>query len=214
MKRTLIDQHFSRRIIALSKIVIHTGEDNYLTTADAIENGHQVLASQFINERFALNAKMGQELMGLGHAQEMNPEHPNVFLLEIARAQMTRDIFPKSPIKFMPPTRHKCGDIFYSHLMDAMFNFVGVLTGPDDPASRHGDRGDAHAAASRPLDEHQERQVHFQRRQGPRQRHRVQARRDDRELGRESLGRHAGASRDDRRQRASSRRSRSGRSPR
>jgi beta-lysine 5,6-aminomutase alpha subunit len=129
MKRTLIDQHFSRRIIALSRIVIHTGEDNYLTTADAIENGHQVLASQFINERFALNAKMTQDLMGLGHAQEMNPEHPNVFLLEIARAQMTRDIFPKSPIKFMPPTRFKCGDIFYSHLMDAMFNFVGVLTG-------------------------------------------------------------------------------------
>jgi beta-lysine 5,6-aminomutase alpha subunit len=129
MKRTLIDQHFSRRIIALSRIVIHTGEDNYLTTADAVENGHQVLASQFINERFALNAKMTQGLMGLGHAQEMDPEYPNVFLLEIARAQMTRDIFPKSPIKFMPPTRHKCGDIFYSHLMDAMFNFVGVLTG-------------------------------------------------------------------------------------
>lgn len=129
MKRTLIDQHFSRRIIALSRIVIHTGEDNYLTTADAVENGHQVLASQFINERFALHAKMTQDLMGLGHAQEMDPEHPNVFLLEIARAQMTRDIFPKSPIKFMPPTRFKCGDIFYSHLMDAMFNFVGVLTG-------------------------------------------------------------------------------------
>jgi len=129
MKRTLIDQHFSRRIIALSRIVIHTGEDNYLTTADAIENGHQVLASQFINERFASHAHMTEDLMGLGHAQEMNPEHPNVFLLEIARAQMTRDIFPKSPIKFMPPTRYKCGDIFYSHLMDAMFNFVGVLTG-------------------------------------------------------------------------------------
>jgi beta-lysine 5,6-aminomutase alpha subunit len=72
---------------------------------------------------------MTEELMGLGHAQEMDPEHPNVFLLEIARAQMTRDIFPRAPIKFMPPTRHKCGDIFYSHLMDAMFNFVGVLTG-------------------------------------------------------------------------------------
>jgi beta-lysine 5,6-aminomutase alpha subunit len=42
---------------------------------------------------------------------------------------MTRDIFPDAPIKFMPPTRFKCGDIFYSHLMDAMFNFVGVLTG-------------------------------------------------------------------------------------
>lgn len=129
MKRTLIDQHFSRRILALSRIVIHTGEDNYLTTADAIQNGHQVLASQFINERFALNARMTEDLMGLGHAQEMNPEHTNVFLLEIARAQMTRDIFPKSPIKFMPPTRYKSGDIFYSHLMDAMFNLVGVVTG-------------------------------------------------------------------------------------
>lgn len=129
MKRTLIDQHFSRLIIAKSKIVIHTGEDNYLTTADAIENGHQVLASQFINEKFALHAHMTENQMGLGHAQEMDPEHPNVFLKEIARAQMTRDIFPKAPIKFMPPTRYKCGDIFYSHLMDAMFNFVGVLTG-------------------------------------------------------------------------------------
>ncbi len=129
MKRTLVDQHFSRRIIALSKIVIHTGEDNYLTTADAVENGHQVLASQFINECFALHARMTEDQMGLGHAQEMDPEHPDVFSLEIARAQMTRDIFPKHPIKFMPPTRFKCGDIFYSHLMDAMFNFVGVLTG-------------------------------------------------------------------------------------
>src|SRR5437660_4245815 len=36
MKRTLIDQHFSRLIIATSRIVIHTGVDNYLTTADAI----------------------------------------------------------------------------------------------------------------------------------------------------------------------------------
>jgi beta-lysine 5,6-aminomutase alpha subunit len=128
-RRTLIDQHFSRQIIALSKIVIHTGEDNYLTTADAVKNGHQVLASQFINERFALHAGMTEDQMGLGHAQEMDPTFPNVFLLEIARAQMTREIFPQAPIKFMPPTRHKCGDIFYSHLMDAMFNLVGVFTG-------------------------------------------------------------------------------------
>lgn len=128
MKRTLIDQHFSRMIIAYSDIIIHTGEDNYLTTADAVENGHQVLASQFINERFALEAHMKEEQMGLGHAAEMNPWHPNVLLLEIARAQMTRDIFPKAPIKFMPPTRFKVGDIFFSHIMDAMFNLTGVLT--------------------------------------------------------------------------------------
>ncbi|MEW6056034.1 MAG: lysine 5,6-aminomutase subunit alpha [Bdellovibrionota bacterium] len=128
MKRTLVDQHFSRMINGYADICIQTGEDNYLTTADAVEFGHQVLASQFINEKFALEAHMKEEQMCLGHAAEMDPWHPNVLLLEIARAQMTRDIFPKAPLKFMPPTRHKVGDIFFSHLMDAMFNFTGVLT--------------------------------------------------------------------------------------
>ncbi len=53
MKRTLIDQLFSRRINAAAGIIINTGEDNYLTTADALEAEHTVIASQFINERFA-----------------------------------------------------------------------------------------------------------------------------------------------------------------
>jgi beta-lysine 5,6-aminomutase alpha subunit len=128
MKRTLVDQHFSRLICALSEIYINTGEDNYLTTADAVENGHQVLASQFINERFALGANMKEEFMGLGHAMEMNPWHPDVILLEIARAQMTRDIFPKAPLKYMPPTRHMEGDIFFGHVYDAIFNLVSVMT--------------------------------------------------------------------------------------
>jgi beta-lysine 5,6-aminomutase alpha subunit len=34
--RTLIDQNFSRRINAAAGVVINTGEDNYLTTADAV----------------------------------------------------------------------------------------------------------------------------------------------------------------------------------
>ena len=127
-KRTLIDQHFSRLVCALSEIFINTGEDNYLTTADAVENGHQVLASQFINERFAFQANMKAEYMGLGHAMEMNPKHPDVILLEIARAQMTRDIFPKAPLKYMPPTRHMEGDIFFSHVYDSIFNLVSVMT--------------------------------------------------------------------------------------
>ena len=128
MQRTLIDQHFSRLLCALSEIIINTGEDNYLTTADAIENGHQVLSSQFINERLALDANMKEEFMGLGHAMEMDPWTKDVILLEIARAQMTRDVFPKAPLKFMPPTRHMETDIFYSHVYDAMFNLLGVMT--------------------------------------------------------------------------------------
>lgn len=129
MCRTLIDQLFSRRINAAAGIIINTGEDNYLTTADALEAEHTVVASQFINERFAQIAGIPPEQMGLGHAFEINPATPNHLLYEIASAQLIRDLFPGYPIKYMPPTRHMTGDIFRGHVLDSFFNLVGVLTG-------------------------------------------------------------------------------------
>jgi len=129
MCRTFVDQYVSRRIIARSGIVINTGEDNYLTTADAVEKAHTVLTSQFINEAFAKRAGLAEEQMGLGHAYEINPRIEDSFLLEIAQAQLIRQIFERHPIKWMPPTKHKTGDIFQSHVHDAMFNLVGVATG-------------------------------------------------------------------------------------
>src|SRR6185369_3956712 len=129
MQRTFVDQYFSRRIIARAGIVINTGEDNYLTTADAVEKAHTVLASQFINEAFAKRAGLAEDQMGLGHAYEIDPHIQDSFLLEIAQAQLVRQIFDRHPIKWMPPTKHKTGDVFQSHVHDAMFNLVGVTTG-------------------------------------------------------------------------------------
>ena len=128
MCRTFVDQYVSRRIIARAGIVINTGEDNYLTTADAVEKAHTVLACQFINEAFALRAGLREEQMGLGHAYEIDPWLEDSFLLEIAQAQLVRQIFDRHPIKWMPPTKHKTGDIFFAHVHDAMFNLVGVTT--------------------------------------------------------------------------------------
>lgn len=128
MKRTMIDQHFSRLIIGRAGIVINTGEDNYLTTSEAHKNHHQVLASQFINECFAKNAGLRDDLIGLGHAFEIDPSIEDSMVFEIAMAQLVREVFPRCPIKYMPPTRYKQGDIFFSHVMDAMFNVVGSMT--------------------------------------------------------------------------------------
>jgi len=128
MKRTLIDQHFSRTICGFSNIWIMTGEDNYMKTTDAVESGDQVLASQFINEATALNAGMKPHQMAIGHAMEMNPDYPQVILWEIARALMTRQIFPDSPLKYMCNTKYKTGDIFTSHAIDTVLNFIGSLT--------------------------------------------------------------------------------------
>ena len=111
MCRTFVDQYVSRRIIARSGIVINTGEDNYLTTADAVEKAHTVLASQFINEAFAKRAGLAEELMGLGHAYEIDPTSKTAFARDRASAARSPD-FERHPIKWMPPTKHKTGDIF------------------------------------------------------------------------------------------------------
>ena len=128
MKRTLVDQYFSRIINGYAGIIINTGEDNYLTTADAVEEAHTVLASQFINEQFALKAGLTEEQMGLGHAFEMNPNIENGFLWELAQAQMAKEIFPDATLKYMPPTKFMTGNIFKGHLQDALFNLVSIWT--------------------------------------------------------------------------------------
>ncbi|MEA4882217.1 MAG: lysine 5,6-aminomutase subunit alpha [Clostridia bacterium] len=129
MKRTFADQHFSRMINAYAEITINTGEDNYLTTADAFEEAHTVLASQFINEAMAHRSGLPDSRIGLGHAFEMNPDTPNGFLYEVAQAQMARDIFPDAPLKYMPPTKYMTGDIFRGYILNTMFNLAGVMTG-------------------------------------------------------------------------------------
>ena len=129
MKRTLVDQHFSRKLNAVAGIIINTGEDNYLTTADAVEQAPAVLASQFINEELAHRAGMSDKQIGLGDAYEIDPNLEDGFLFEVAQAQLARQIFPNAPLKYMPPTKHMTGDIFKGHLIDAMFNLTSVMTG-------------------------------------------------------------------------------------
>ncbi|MFN3328827.1 MAG: lysine 5,6-aminomutase subunit alpha TIM-barrel domain-containing protein, partial [Fervidobacterium pennivorans] len=128
MIRTMVDQYFSRIILGYAGIIINTGEDNYLTTADAYEQGYTVISSQLINEQLALLAGIPEEQMGLGHAFEMDPSLENGFLYELAQAQLSRELFPKAPLKYMPPTRFMTGNIFRGLVQDAMFNVIGIWT--------------------------------------------------------------------------------------
>ena len=128
MKRTFIDQFFSRMVNAYAGIIINTGEDNYLTTADAYDAAHTVLASQLINEQFAYLSGLQPEQMGLGHAFEINPELENGFLWELAHAQLVRQVFPEACLKYMPPTKHMTGNIFKGHIQDGLFNMVSTVT--------------------------------------------------------------------------------------
>jgi beta-lysine 5,6-aminomutase alpha subunit len=127
-RRTFIDQRFSRQIHARAGIVINTGEDNYLTTADAVDAAHTVVVSQLLNEFFGTEAGLADSQLGLGHAFEISPEVPDSFVLELAHAQLIRELFPRAPLKYMPPTKHMTGNVFAGYLLDAFFNLAGVLT--------------------------------------------------------------------------------------
>jgi beta-lysine 5,6-aminomutase alpha subunit len=127
--RTFVDQRFSRQIHARAGIIINTGEDNYLTTADAVDEAHTVTVSQLLNEFFAKEAGLENWQLGLGHAFEINPEVPDSFRLELAHALLARQLFPDAPLKWMPPTKHMTGDVFRGYLLDGFFNLAGALTG-------------------------------------------------------------------------------------
>ena len=127
--RTFVDQRFSRQVHARAGIIINTGEDNYLTTADAVEAAHTVTTSQLLNEYFAKEAGLEDWQLGLGHAFEIDPDVPDSFRLELAHALLARELFPDAPLKWMPPTRHMTGDVFRGYLLDGFFNLVGALTG-------------------------------------------------------------------------------------
>lgn len=128
MRRTFIDQYFSRRICALAGLIINTGEDNYITTADAYDAAHTVIASQFINETFAHRAGLKDWQLGIGHSYEIDPHRPETLLLELSQAMLVRRCFPDAPLKYMPPTKHKETDIFFSHAYDVMADLVAVWT--------------------------------------------------------------------------------------
>lgn len=128
MQRTLTDQRFSRLASAAGGFIINTGEDNYLTTADAAQAGHTVLASDLINEGIALKCGLKPWQLGLGHAMQMNPWTEDMLAREIAMAQLVREVFPGCPIKYMPPTKYMTGNIFRGHVQDALFNLTAVMT--------------------------------------------------------------------------------------
>jgi beta-lysine 5,6-aminomutase alpha subunit len=126
--RTLIDQHFSRQINGYFGVTINTGEDNYLRTADSIVAAPSVVASQFINLHLALASGVPYEHIGLGNAFEISPNHTNGLLFEWAQAQLTRDLFPACPVKYMPPTKHMDGSLMRTQACDTLFNLITVAT--------------------------------------------------------------------------------------
>ena len=86
-------------------------------------------ASQFINRQLALDSGVPDAQIALGDAYEIDTPVTNSLLLEWAQAQLTRELFPDCPVKYMPPTRHMDGNLYRTHATDSLFNLVTIATG-------------------------------------------------------------------------------------
>ena len=127
--RTFVDQRFSRQVHARAGIVINTGEDNYLTTADAVDAAHTVTVSQLLNEYFAKEAGLNDGRSASATRSRSTPScrsrSGSSWPTRCWRARCSRE----APLKWMPPTKHMTGDVFRGYLLDGFFNLVGALTG-------------------------------------------------------------------------------------
>ena len=150
--RTFIDQRFSRAIGARAGIVVSPGEESFIAPAGALpapavpahaapahaalapapadgdEAAPAVIASQLLNEYFGREAGLETWQLGFGHGLELNPAGPDSFLLELAQAQLVRELFPGAPLKYMPPTTRVTEDVLAGCLLDAFFNLAGLMT--------------------------------------------------------------------------------------
>jgi beta-lysine 5,6-aminomutase alpha subunit len=127
--RGLIDQRVSRMINGYFGVVINTGEDNYLRTADAIEAAPSVTASQFINRQLALDSGVPDAQIALGDAFEIDVAGRQRPAVRVGAGAADARAVPDCPVKYMPPTRHMDGNLFRTHAADSLFNLVTIATG-------------------------------------------------------------------------------------
>jgi beta-lysine 5,6-aminomutase alpha subunit len=145
--RTFIDQRFSRAIAARAGIMVSPGEESFISPAltappsltdlpaiavpspaSAADAAPAVIASQLLNEYFGREAGLDTWQLGFGHGLELNPAEPDSFLLELAQAQLVRELFPGAPLKYMPPATRVTENALAGCLLDAFFNLAGLMT--------------------------------------------------------------------------------------
>ena len=158
--RIFIDQRFARALAARAGITVSPGEESYLDTPDTVASAPTVVVSQLLNEYFGREAGLETEQIGIGHAFEVDPAVPDSFLLELAQAQLIRELFPGAPLKYMPSARDAtgagAGGGAAGCLLDAFFNLAGLMTEQSmllvgavtEPAGRPGQGGADAALAS------------------------------------------------------------------
>ena len=163
--RTFTDQHFARQVHARAGIIINTGEDNYLTTADAVDAAHTVTVSQLLNEYFAKEAGLADWQLGLGPRLRDQPRDPGLVPPGAGPRAAGPRAVPRCAAEV--DAAHEAHDWRHLPRVPArrLLQPGRSADRPGDPARRDDDRGRGHALAQRPGPGPAERAVRAGRRQ-------------------------------------------------
>jgi hypothetical protein len=96
------------------------------TAADA---AHTVVVSQLLNERFAHEAGLVDGQLGSDPRPRSTRRCRDSLRLELAHAQLVRELLPAAPLKYMPPTKHMTGNVFAGYRASGTF---GITKRPAD----------------------------------------------------------------------------------
>jgi beta-lysine 5,6-aminomutase alpha subunit len=126
-KRVLVDAHWVCRLCSKMGIILFA-ENAHMRDLDGYRDTHQATASQFLIEQLAFQGKIVPEQLSLGHLYDINPALEGSFLLELARASMVRDFYPRNPIVYLPPSRFLTGSDVEKSLTATLFFSSSIIT--------------------------------------------------------------------------------------
>lgn len=126
-KRALVDTHWVKRMCGRFEAV-YFSEGEHIRHLDAYRDAHEILVSQFIEEGFLENASLKPELFAVGHAFDIDPLMDEGFLHELSRAALMRELYPRNPIVYMPPSKFCLDKPMSCAELNALFEIAASVT--------------------------------------------------------------------------------------
>jgi beta-lysine 5,6-aminomutase alpha subunit len=126
-KRALVDAHWVRRMCARFD-AIYFSEGNHIRHLDSYRDAHEIIVSQFIEEGFLANATLTPELFAVGHAFDIDPLMDEGFLHELSRAALFRELYPRNPVVYLPPSKFCLDKPISCAELNALFELAASIT--------------------------------------------------------------------------------------
>jgi len=126
-KRAFVDAHWARRLCARFSAILYS-EGAHVRHLDAYRDAHELVVSQFIEEAFCNEAQIPPEFFAVGHAFDVDPLMDEGFLHELARASLMRELYPRNPLVYLPPSKFCLNKPLSCTELNALFELSASIT--------------------------------------------------------------------------------------